>query len=68
MTFLPLLLKFSGLIDIAIGLFDASNTSRHGLTNDLIKLLRKHDLRKKIIAYVKNGSNLNTMNTYLSLL
>ncbi len=51
---------------IAIGLFEGSNASRHALTKDLIKLLNKYDLRKKIIIYVKDeGSNLNTMTTGL---
>jgi len=37
---------------ITIRLFDASNTFGHTLAKDLIELLGKYDLRKKIIAYV----------------
>jgi hypothetical protein len=39
---------------ITIRFFDASNTFGHTLAKDLIELLGKYDLRKKIIAYVKN--------------
>jgi hypothetical protein len=47
---------------ITIGLFKASNTFGHALAKDLIELLNKYDLKKKIVSYVKNeGSNLNTM-------
>ncbi len=51
---------------ITIRLFDASNIFGHTLAKDLIELLGKYDLRKKIIAYVKNEIfNLNTMTTNL---
>jgi hypothetical protein len=55
MTFLPLILNLG--VDwqpkhIAIGLFEAYNTSRHALAKDLTKLLNKYDLRQKIIVYV----------------
>ncbi len=47
---------------IAIGLFETFDTSKHALTKDLINLLNKYDLRKKVITYVKDeGFNLNTM-------
>jgi len=47
---------------ITIGLFKAFDTFGHALAKDLIEFLDKYDLRKRIIAYVKNeGSNLNTM-------
>jgi hypothetical protein len=40
------------------------DTSGQALAKDLIELLRKFNLRKKIIAYVKDeGSNLNTSMT-----
>ncbi len=66
MTFLPFVINFFEFNqqpkDIAIGIFDAFDTSKHALTNDLIKLLSKYDLRKKVIAYVKDeGFNLNIM-------
>ncbi len=47
---------------ITIGLFEAFDTFGHALAKDLIELLKKYDLRKKIIFGVKNeGFNLNTM-------
>jgi hypothetical protein len=47
---------------IAIGLFEAFDTSKHALAKYLTKLLSKCDLREKIIVYVKDeGFNLNTM-------
>jgi hypothetical protein len=47
---------------ITIRLFETSDISRHALAKNLTKLLGKYDLRKKIIAYVKDeGSNLNIM-------
>jgi len=68
MTFLPLLLIVLGVNwqpkRFAIGLFETFDTFGHTLAKDLIKLLGKYDLTKKIMAYVKNeGSNLNTMTT-----
>ncbi len=39
---------------IAIGFFETFDTSGHALAKDLIDLLNKYDLRKKIIAYVKD--------------
>ncbi len=51
---------------ITIRLFDASNTFGHTLAKDLIELLSKYDLRKKITPYVKNEIfNLNIMITNL---
>jgi hypothetical protein len=42
--------------------FETSDTFRHALAKDLIELLDKYDLRKKIIIYVKDeGSNLHIM-------
>jgi hypothetical protein len=38
--------------EIAIGLFETFNTSRHALAKDLIEFLCKYDLRKKIITCV----------------
>jgi hypothetical protein len=48
--------------NIAIGCFEASDTSGHALANHLLtNLLNTYDLRKNINAHVKNeGSNLNT--------
>ncbi len=45
------------------GCFQAFDTSRHALPDDLLtNLLNKYDLRKNINAHVKNeGSNLNPM-------
>jgi hypothetical protein len=38
------------------------NSSSQALAKDLIELLRKYNLKEKIIAYVKDeGSNLNIM-------
>ncbi len=40
----------------------ATNINRQNLTINLIKLLNVYELRKKIVAYVKDeGFNLNTM-------
>jgi len=51
-----LVIKFLGFDwqpkHIAIGLFEASDTSKHALPKDLIKLLCKYDSRKKIIICV----------------
>jgi hypothetical protein len=51
-----LVIKFLGFDwqpkHIAIGLFEAFDTSRHALPKDLIKLLCKYDSRKKIITCV----------------
>jgi hypothetical protein len=65
MTVLSLLLTFWGLINnqniLQLG-FLKHLIFRQALTKDLTKLFGKYDLRKKIIAYVKNErSNLNTM-------
>jgi hypothetical protein len=70
MTFLPLLQIVLGFNwqpkHFAIGLFETFDTFGHTLANDLIKLLGKYDLTKKIMAYVKNEkSNLNIMTTAL---
>jgi hypothetical protein len=46
---------------IAIGLFETSNTSRHALPKDLIKLLCKYDSRKKIITCVWFNLNIITL-------
>jgi hypothetical protein len=66
MKFFPLLLTLWGLNDnrkhITIKFFEAFNTFGYTLAKDLIELLDKYDLRKKIIPYVKNEIfNLNTM-------
>ncbi len=54
---------------IAIGFFESSDTFGHALAKDLIDLLGKYDLRKKVIAYVKiEGSNLSTMTTTLKFI
>ncbi len=51
---------------IAIRLFETFDTSKHALTKDLIDLLGKYDLRKKLIAYVKDERfNLNIMTKLL---
>jgi hypothetical protein len=51
-----LVIKFLGVDwqpkHIAVGLLEASNTSRHALAKGLTKLLDKYDLRKKISVYV----------------
>jgi hypothetical protein len=51
MMFFSLLLIFEGLISsqniLQWGFFEAYDTSRHALTNDLIKLFGKYDLKKK---------------------
>jgi len=47
---------------IIVGLFEASETTSWVLARNLTKLLDEYDLRKKIIAYVKDeGANLNAM-------
>jgi hypothetical protein len=47
---------------ITIGLFEANETTRQAMARNLIKLLNQYDLRKKIVAYVKDeGTNLNAM-------
>jgi hypothetical protein len=44
------------------GLFEASETTSWVLAKNLIEWLDQYDLRKKIIAYVKDeGANLNAM-------
>jgi hypothetical protein len=51
-----------------IGPFEAINTFQESLAKNLIEFLEKYDLRKKIIAYVKNeGFNFNTMTIALKL-
>jgi hypothetical protein len=69
MTFLPLLLKFWGLIGSQTycnWALEASNTFRHALAKNLTKLLNKYDLREKFIVYVKDERfNLNIMITTL---
>jgi hypothetical protein len=47
---------------VAIGLFEATKTTRQALAKSLTKLLDKYGLRKKIIVYVKDeSSNINVM-------
>jgi hypothetical protein len=47
---------------VAIGLFEATKTTRQALAKRLTKLLDKYNLRKKIIVYVKDErSNINVM-------
>jgi hypothetical protein len=47
---------------VIIGLFIVRKTTRQALAKSLTELLDKYDLRKKIIAYVKDeGSNFNVM-------
>jgi hypothetical protein len=47
---------------VIIGLFIVRKTTRQALAKSLTELLDKYDLRKKIIAYVKDeGSNFNAM-------
>ncbi len=49
---------------IIVGLFEAMDTSSQVLAKDLIELLGKYNLKKKIITYVKDeGFNLNTSMT-----
>jgi hypothetical protein len=51
---------------IAIGLFEAIDNFGQSLVKILIELFNKYELRKKIIAYVKDGGfNLNVMITIL---
>ncbi len=51
---------------ITIEFFETFDTFGHALAKDLIDLLNKYDLRKKIIIYVKDeGTNLNIMTTAL---
>jgi hypothetical protein len=53
---------------VTIGLFEATKTTSQTLAKNLIKLLDKHGLRKKIIVYVKDeGSNLNAMTIALKV-
>jgi hypothetical protein len=43
-------------------LFEANETTRQTMAINLTKLLNQYDLRKKIVAYVKDGgANLNAM-------
>jgi hypothetical protein len=61
-----IVIKFCGvewqLKHIVIGFFEAFDTFGHALAKDVVDLLNKYDLRKKMIAYVKDeGFNLNTM-------
>jgi diacylglycerol kinase family enzyme len=52
---------------ITIGLFEANENTRWAMARNLIKLLNQYDLRKKIVAYVKDeGANLNAMTTTLN--
>ncbi len=47
---------------IIVGLFEATKISRHVLARNLIDLLDEFGLRKKNIAYVKDGGyNMNAM-------
>jgi hypothetical protein len=47
-------------------LFEIIDTSRKTLIKNLIELLKKYNLREKIITYVKDeGFNLNTMTSTL---
>jgi hypothetical protein len=47
---------------IIIGVFEASETTSEALARNSTELLDQYDLRKKIIAYVKDeGANLNAM-------
>jgi hypothetical protein len=49
--------------------FEVFDTYGHASAKNLIDLLNKYDLRKKIIAYVKDErSNLNTMTTTLKFI
>jgi hypothetical protein len=49
-------------------LFEAIETIGQALVRSLIELLDKYDLRKTIIAYVKDeGSNLNAMTIALKV-
>ncbi len=49
---------------IIVGLSEAMDTSGQDLAKDLIEFLGKYNLKKKMIAYVKDkGSNLNTSMT-----
>jgi hypothetical protein len=72
MTYLPLWLTFFGVNwqpkHVTIGLFQVVNTYDKTLAKNLIELLEKYNLRKKIIAYVKSkGSDINTMITTLKI-
>ncbi len=64
---LSLVINFLGVYwqpkHIANECFEAFDTSRHALANDLLtNLLNKYDLKKNINVHVKNeGSNLNTL-------
>jgi hypothetical protein len=47
---------------ITIRLFEANETIGQVMARNLIELLDQYNLRKKIVAYVKDeGANLNTM-------
>ncbi len=51
---------------IIIGLFKTNETTRQVMARNLIELLDQYDLKKKIVAYVKDkGANLNAMTTIL---
>ncbi len=67
-----LVIKFLGVDwqpkHITLGLFELIDISGQTLANNLTKLLNIYELRRKIIAYVKDeGFNLNTMTTTLKL-
>jgi hypothetical protein len=47
---------------ITIGVFEANETIGQTMARNLIELLDQYNLRKKIVAYVKDeGANLNAM-------
>jgi hypothetical protein len=49
---------------VTIGLFEANDTTRQAIGRNLTELLDQYDLRKKVIAYVKDeGANLNAITT-----
>jgi hypothetical protein len=53
---------------VIIGLFEVTETNGQTLARNLIKLLDKYGLKKKIISYVKDeGSNFNAMITWLKV-
>ncbi len=53
---------------MTIGLFEVIETTSQALARNLIELLEKYGLRKKIITYVKvEGSNLNAMTIALNV-
>jgi hypothetical protein len=52
---------------ITIGLFEANETIGQVMARNLIELLDQYNLRKKIVAYVKDeGANLNAMTIALN--